>query len=107
MGNQVGVGRHAVRAAARSAAAATRARLKAELVERERLRDRLSESVVVELAARDAAVVEHELAAGVALERLVGEVGLTVTEASAWCGGLPVREVNRLRHLAASREEGP
>lgn len=95
-----------VRAAARSAAAATRARLKAELAEKERLRDKLSEAVVVELAARDAAILEHELAAGLALERLVGEVGLTATEASAWCGGISVREVHRLRHLAAGGGEG-
>ena len=93
-----------VRAAARSAAAATRARLKAEQVARERLRDKLAEEVIVQLATRDAAVVDSETKAGQALERLVGELGLSTLEAGQWCGGLPAREISRMRQLA--REPG-
>lgn len=93
-----------VRAAARRTAAETRARLKAEMVAQERLRDRLAETVVVQLAARNAAVEEAERAAGLALEQLVTSLGLTPAEASAWCGGVPVREINRMRQLARTPE---
>ena len=93
-----------VRAAARSAAAATRARLKAEQVERERLRDKLAEEIMVLLATRDATITDCERKAGQALERLVGELGLSATEAGQWCGGLSAREISRMRQLA--REPG-
>lgn len=94
------MGNRGVRAAARSAAAATRARLKAELAEKERLRDKLAETVMVQLAARDAAIIDCERAAGQALEQLVTGLGLTAAEASEWCGGVPVRDINRMRRLA-------
>lgn len=97
-------GQGGVRAAARSAAAATRARLKAEQLERERLRDQLAEVVVIELASRDAAVTAYERKAGVALERLIGELGLSTAEASRWCGDLPAREIGRMRQLARPTE---
>jgi len=101
MAEQVGV-----RAAARKTAAETRSRLRAERAERERERDRLAETVIVQLAARDAAVVECERAAGAALERLVVGIGLTTAEVSQWCGGVSVREIGRLRQAArtAARE---
>ena len=102
--NVVMAGQGGVRAAARSAAAATRARLKAEQLERERLRDQLAEVVVIELASRDAAVTAYERKAGVALERLIGELGLSTADASRWCGDLPAREIGRMRQLARPTE---
>lgn len=89
--------RGSAREDARKAAAATRARLRAERVERERVMERLAETVMVQLATRDAEVARCEAVAGRALERLVAEFGLTASEASTWCGDLGVREVTRLR----------
>lgn len=89
-----------VRGEARRMAAQTRARVRAARAERDRERDRAAELVIVQLADRDATVAACELAAGEALERLVGELGLSALEASQWCNDLPVREINRLRQLA-------
>lgn len=75
--------------------------MKAEQVERERLRDKLAEEVMVLLA--DPGRHDHRLRARSrlhALERLVGELGLSAGEAGQWCGGLSAREISRMRQLA-------
>jgi hypothetical protein len=95
---------------ARQAAREARASVRAERAERERRLARAGEKVAVELARRDAAVVEHERDAGKALRSMVQTEGLSVREALRWCGveGLSSREALRMmRRLDSCPDDEP
>jgi hypothetical protein len=58
--------------------------------------------VLTALGERDGAVRDAELRAGGALLAMTDDEGLSMHEAVEWCGGgLTLREVTRLRRLAA------
>ena len=92
------VGKQAVRQAARRAASQVQARYRRERVERDRRLERLALEVLTALGQR----------AGAALQAMVIDEHLTVSEAVQWCAGaISHREAARLRQLAGPAENRP
>lgn len=92
-------GKQAARQRARRQVAETLAIRQREQEARDKHCAELAVLVLAALAERDAAVANAELTAAAAIAQLLG-VGLNAMEVSEWCGGLGVREVNRLAKLA-------
>ena len=90
-----------VRQAARRSALDAQAARRKERADRERRLERLAVEVLTALGERDAAVRDTERRAGMALQTMTDDEGLSVREAADWCGsGVTAREVTRLRQLA-------
>ncbi|MCW5953613.1 MAG: hypothetical protein KIT69_15265 [Propionibacteriaceae bacterium] len=92
-------GRQVARQQARRRVAETLAIKQRERDARDRHCAELAVLVVAALAERDATVEMAERTAAAAVGQLL-EAGLTAVEVSDWCGGIGVREVNRLSRLA-------
>ena len=96
------MGQQTIRQRARRAALEAQALRRRDRAERDRRVEGLAVQVMTALGERDAAVERAERRAGAALAAMMGEQGLTLREAAEWCGGVSVREVTRLRRLAAT-----
>ena len=108
MGEVVVVGKQAVRQAARRAASQVQARYRRERVERDRRLERLAVEVLTALGERDAMITATEQRAAAALQAMIIDEHLTVSEAAQWCAGaLSHREASRLRRLAGPVENRP
>jgi hypothetical protein len=93
-----------VRQAARRSALDAQEARRRERADRERRLEALAVAVLTALGERDRAVKDAEMRAGEALRAMSVDEGLSVREAVEWCGtGITVREVSRLRRLAATR----
>jgi hypothetical protein len=89
-----------VRQAARRSALDARAVLRKERADRERRLEGLAVAVLTALDERDALIRDAEQRAGQALRAMTDDEGLSLREASDWCGGgLTVREITRLLRL--------
>jgi hypothetical protein len=67
-------------------------------------RDRRLEKLAIEVltAEREATIAATEQGAGAALQAMITDESLTVSEAVQWCAGaISHREATRLRHLTA------
>ena len=89
-----------VRQIARRQALEAQSKRRRERDEAERRMSDLGVDVVVALTGRDAAVVRFERVAGAPLVKLTRDEQLTINEACAWAGDMPVAEAKRLRRLA-------
>ena len=108
MGEVVVVGKQAVRQAARRAASQVQAEYRRERVERDRRLERLAVEVLTALGERDAMIAATEQRAGAALQAMIIDEHLTVSEAAQWCAGaISHREAARLRQLAGPAENRP
>ena len=108
MGEVVVVGKQTVRQAARRAAFQVQARYRRERVERDRRLERLAVEVLTALGERDAMIAATEQRAGAALQAMIIDEHLTVSEAAQWCAGaISHREAARLRQLAGRAQERP
>ena len=108
MGEVVVVGKQTVRQAARRAASQVQARYRRERVERDRRLERLAVEVLTALGERDAMIAATEQRAGAALQAMIIDEHLTVSEAVQWCAGaISHREAARLRQLAGPTENRP
>jgi hypothetical protein len=104
----VAVGKQTVRQAARLAASQAQAEYRRERVERDRRLERLAVEVLTALGERDAMIAGTEQRAGAALQAMIMDEHLTVSEAVQWCAGaISHREAARLRQLAAQAHESP
>ena len=96
-----------VRQAARRSALDAQAARRKERADRERRLEALAVAVLTALGERDGAVKDAERRAGEALRAMSEDEGLSVRETVEWCGtGITVREVTRLRRLAADPRAG-
>jgi hypothetical protein len=95
------VSQQSVRQAARRSALDAHAVLRKQRADRERRLEGLAVAVLTALGERDAAVRDTETRAGVALQTMTEDEGLSLREAVDWCGSrVTVREMTRLRRLA-------
>ena len=79
-----------------------------ERVERDRRLERLAVEVLTALGERDAMIAATEQRAGAALQAMIIDEHLTVSEAAQWCAGaISHREAARLRQLAGPAENRP
>jgi hypothetical protein len=102
------VGKQTVRQAARLAASQVQAKCRRERVERDRRLERLAVEVLTALGERDAMIAATEQRAGAALQAMIIEEHLTVSEAVQWCAGsISHREAARLRQLAGRAQDRP
>ena len=102
------MGKQAVRQVARRAASQVQARYRRERVERDRRLERLAVEVLTALGERDAMIAATEQRAGAALQAMIIDEHLTVSEAAQWCAGaISHREAARLRQLAGPAENRP
>lgn len=93
-------GKQSVRQLARRSALDAQAKMRAERVDRERRLSALGVRVIVALGERDQLVARCEERAGSALAMMIDQEGLTLSEATTWCGpDLSRREAVRLRRL--------
>jgi hypothetical protein len=102
------VGKQTVRQAARLAASQVQAKYRRERVERDRRLERLAVEVLTALGEREAMIAATEQRAGAALQAMIIDEHLTVSEAVQWCAGaISHREAARLRQLAGRAQERP
>jgi riboflavin biosynthesis pyrimidine reductase len=95
------VGKQTVRQAARLAASQVQAECRRERVERDRRLERVAVEVLTALGERDVMIGGPEQRAGAALQAMITDEHLTVSEAVQWCAGvISHREAARLRQLA-------
>ena len=97
------VGTQTVRQAARLAAYQVQAKYRRERVERDRRLERLAVEVLTALGERDAMIAATEQRAGAALQAMIIDEHLAVSEAVQWsAGAISHREAARLRQLAGN-----
>ena len=102
------VGKQTVRQAARLAASQVQAEYRRERVERHRRLERLAVEVLTALGEREAMIAATEQRAGAALQAMIIDEHLTVSEAVQWCAGaISHREAARLRQLAGRARDRP
>jgi hypothetical protein len=102
------VGKQTVRQAARLAASQVQAKYRRERAERDRRLERLAGEVLTALGERDAMMAATEQRAGVALQAMITDEHLTVSEAVQWCAGaISHRDAARLRQLAGRAQDRP
>jgi hypothetical protein len=90
-----------VRQAARLAASQVQAECRRERVERDRRLERVAVEVLTALGEGDVMIGGTEQRAGAALQGMITDEHLTVSEAVQWCAGaISHREAARLRQLA-------
>ncbi len=91
------MGQQSTRQAARRAALDAQAQRRRERAERDKRIEGLAVDVLTAIEERKAAIADCERRAGLALKKLTGDEGLSVSQAVEWCGGgLTGREVARL-----------
>ena len=96
------MGKQTLRQAARLAASEVCAKRRREPAERDRRLEKLAIEALTALGERDATVAATEQRAGAALQAMITDESLTVSEAVQWCAGaIGHREAARLRQLAA------
>ena len=93
-----------VRQAARRSALNAQAARRKERADRERRLEGLTVAVLTALGERDALVRDAERRAGQALRTMTDDEGLSLREAVDWCGGVTVREINRLLRLDGGQQ---
>jgi hypothetical protein len=94
------VGKRTMRQAARLAASEAYAKRRRERAQRDRRLEKLAIEVLTALGERDATIAATEQRAGAALQAMITEESLTVSEAVQWCAGaISHREATRLRQL--------
>ena len=87
----------AMRQAARRSALDAQAILRKERADRERRLEALAVAVLTALGERDALVRDAERRAAQGVRTMIGDEGLSLREAVAWCGSsVTVRELARL-----------
>jgi hypothetical protein len=102
------VGTQTVRQAVRLAAYQVQAKYRRERVERDRRLERLAVEVLTALGERDAMIAATEQRAGAALQAMIIDEHLAVSEAVQWCAGaISHREAARLRQLAGEARDRP
>ena len=102
------VGKQTVRQAARLAASQVQAKYRRERVERDRRLERLAVEVLTALGEREAMIAATEQRAAAALQAMIIDEHVTVSEAVQWCAGaISHREAARLRQLAGRAQERP
>ena len=102
------MGKQTMRQAARLAASQVHAKRRRERVERDRRLEKLAIEVLTALGERDATIAATEQRAAAALQAMIANESLTVSEAVQWCAGaISQREVARLRRLAAQARTQP
>ena len=100
------VGKQTMRQAARLAASQLQAKCRRERAERDRRIEKLAVEVWTAVGERDATIAATEQRAGVALQAMITDEHLTVSEAVQWCAGaITHREAARLRQLAAQNPQ--
>lgn len=96
------MGRAESRIAARRAVHEAQLERRREQAARDKEVQALAVEVQVTLMEGRAKLREAEIAAGVTLDRMITELGVSTTEVVDWCcGAVTAREVARLRRLAA------
>jgi hypothetical protein len=94
------MGKQTMRQAARLAASQVYAQRRRERAQRDRRLEKLAIEVLTALAERDATIAATEQRAGAALQAMISDESLTVSEAVQWCAGaISQREAARLRQL--------
>jgi CHASE3 domain sensor protein len=94
------MGKQTMRQAARLAASQVYAKRRRERAQRDRRLEKLAIEVLTALAERDATIAATEQRAGAALQAMITDESLTVSEAVRWCAGaISQREAARLRQL--------
>jgi hypothetical protein len=74
--------------------------------QRDRRLEKLAIEVLTALGERDATIAATEQRASAALQAMITDESLTVSEAVQWCAGaISHREVTRLRHLSAGPQQ--
>ncbi|WP_155893010.1 hypothetical protein [Intrasporangium chromatireducens] len=102
------MGQQSIRQAARRAALGEQAQRRRERAERDRRIEALAVEVLTALEERKAAIADCEGRAGLALQKLTADEGLSRAEAAEWCGGeLTKRMVATLLRGAAPPRERP
>jgi hypothetical protein len=100
------MGKQTMRQAARLAASQVQAKRRREWAERDRRLEKLAIVVLSALGERDATITATEQRAGAALQAMIIDESLTVSEAVQWCAGaISHREVTRLRRLTAGPQQ--
>jgi hypothetical protein len=93
------VGEETLRQAARLAASQVQPRRRREGAERHRRVEEVAVKVLTALGERNGTIATAEQRAGVALEAMINDESLTLSEAVQWCAGaISHREAARLRH---------
>ena len=99
------MGKQTMRQAARLAASQAYAKRRHERAQRDRRLEKLAIEVLTALGERDATIAATEQRAGAALQAMIIDESLTVSEAVQWCAGaISHREAARLRHLTAQAD---
>src|SRR5215204_3588872 len=99
---EAGMGKQTLRQAARLAASEVHARARRERAPRDRRLEKLAIDALTPLGERDATIAATEQRAGAALQAMITDESLTVSEAVQWCAGaISHREAARLRQLTA------
>jgi hypothetical protein len=102
------MGKQAMRQAARLAASQVHAKRRRERAERDRCLEKLAIEVLTALGERDATIATTEKRAGAALQAMITDESLTVSEAVQWCAGaISHREAARLRQLTTQVHNKP
>jgi hypothetical protein len=108
MEEMVVVGTQTIRQAARLAASQVQAKRRGERAERDRRLERLAVEVLTALGEREAMIAATEQRAGAALQAMIIDEHLTVSEAVRWCAGaISHCEAARLRQLAGRAQDRP
>jgi len=81
------MGQQSARQAARRAALDAQAQRRRERAERDKRIEALAVDVLTALEERKAAIADCERRAGLTLQKLIDDEGLSVREAVDWCGG--------------------
>ena len=102
------MGKQTMRQAARLAASQVHAKHRRERAERDRRLEQLAIEVLTALGERDATIAATEQRAAAALQAMIANESLTVSEAVQWCAGaISQREAARLRRLTAQAHAQP
>ena len=100
------MGKQTMRQAARLAASQVQAKRRQERAQRDRRLEKLAIEVLTALGERDATIAATEQRAGAALQAMITDESLTVSDAVQWCAGATShREAARLRQLTAQAEK--
>lgn len=105
-GGSGGCGQQSVRQVARLAASQVQARYRRERAERDRRLERLAVEVLTALGERDAMIAATEQRAAAALQAMINDEHLTVSETAQWCAGaISHRQAAQLRQLAGRAQD--
>ena len=101
------MGQQTIRQAARRAALDAQAQRRRERAERDKRIEALALDVLTALEERKAAIADCDRRAGLALQKLTGDEGLSIRQVVEWCGvGLSAAEVRRLMAMEVASSQG-